>query len=109
MLHANFSLYVIPSMQVYYNSLEELQCPLTQNDFSQKYALLMWPSKIEKQMEKTKKILRGDNERYQKEMEAEQEAFGSTMESLETAVNNFVHFTELSQVDYLPLVFNDIS
>jgi dynein heavy chain len=86
--------------KVYYIALEELQCPLTQNDFSQKYSLMMWPGRIEKQMEKTKKILKGDNERYQKEMEGEQAMFGSTMDSLESAVNNFINFTELSQVDY---------
>lgn len=61
---------------------------------------MMWPGRIEKQMEKTKKVLKGDNERYQKEMENEQANFGSTMDSLETAVTNFVNFTELSQVDY---------
>ena len=65
----------------------------------QKYIILQWPNKIEKQMEKTKKILKGDNERYQKEMEAEQAIFCSTMESLENAITNFVNFTELSQVN----------
>ena len=66
---------------------------------------MMWPGRIEKQMEKTKKILKGDNERYQKEMEAEQAVFGSTMDSLEAAVNNFVNFTELMQVHHYSIDF----
>jgi hypothetical protein len=64
----------------------------------QKWTLLMWPLKIEKQMEKTMKVLANDNERYQKEMEGEQALFGNQMESLDTAVTNFVSFTDLEQV-----------
>jgi len=93
-------------MQIYYTSLEELQCPLTQNDFSQKWSLLTWPTKIEKQMEKTKKVLAKDNERYQKEMEVQQEAFKSTMEKLDIVVIDFVQYTELSEVDYFTFILN---
>jgi hypothetical protein len=75
-----------------------LQYALNDNDFMQKWTLLMWPLKIEKQMEKTMKVLANDNERYQKEMEGEQALFGNQMESLDTAVTNFVSFTDLEQV-----------
>lgn len=85
-------------VQVYYVALDDLQFPLNDGDFSQKWTLLTWPAKIEKQMEKTVKVLAADNERYQKEMEGEQALFGNTMESLDTVVTNFVQFVDLAQV-----------
>nr|PNR26425.1 hypothetical protein PHYPA_031000 [Physcomitrium patens] len=87
----------IEANEVYYNALDELQMPLSENDFLQKCELLTWPKRIEKQMEKTTKILRIDNERYQREMEIEQASFISTMDALEVAVANFAIFTDLNQ------------
>jgi dynein heavy chain len=86
------------AVQVYYIALDELQFPLTDNDFTQKWTLLTWPAKIDKQMDKTLKILAADNERYQKEMEGEQALFANTMESLDTVVSNFAQHTDLAQV-----------
>ena len=85
-------------MQVFYVALDELQFPLGDSDFTQKWTLLTWPAKIEKQMERTIKVLAADNERYQKEMEGEQALFANTMESLDTVVNNFAQFTDLANV-----------
>lgn len=50
-------------------------------------------------MEKTLKVLANDNERYQKEMEGEQALFGNQMESLDTAVTNFVSFVDMANVN----------
>lgn len=86
-------------MQIYYQSLEALQFALNDNDFTQKWTLLTWPAKIDKQMEKTLKVLAGDNERYQKEMEGDQALFGNQMESLDTAVTNFISNVDLTQVN----------
>ena len=87
--------------QVFYVALDELQFPLGDSDFTQKWTLLTWPAKIEKQMERTVKVLAADNERYQKEMEGEQALFANTMESLDTVVNNFAQFTDLANVLYI--------
>jgi len=90
--------------QIYYQSLEGLQFSLNDNDFTQKWTLLTWPLKIERLMEKTLKVLANDNERYQKEMEGEQALFGNQMESLDTAVTNFLSFVDMANVIFYLLL-----
>lgn len=85
-------------MQVWYDALDEMNYALTDSDFNQKWALQSWPSKIEKLVEKTEKILAADTERYQREMEEEQLTFLVTVENLETTVSSFARYTDLNQV-----------
>ncbi|KAH8941010.1 hypothetical protein BDL97_14G015200 [Sphagnum fallax] len=98
----------VDQTEVYYIALDELQFPLTDNDFTQKWTLLTWPAKIDKQMDKTLKILAADNERYQKEMEGEQALFANTMESLDTVVSNFAQHTDLAQVERIALDAHEV-
>lgn len=97
-IYISHSVYILLRHQVYYQALEGLQYSLNDTDFSQKWTISSWPQKIEKQMEKTLKLLATDNERYQKEMEGEQALFGNQMETLDNAVRNFVTFVDLDQV-----------
>jgi dynein heavy chain len=80
--------------------MEELEYPLSDNDFSQQWTLLTWPSKIEKLCEKAEKTLYGDMDRYQKEMEGEQAIFVNTLESLDATVSTFPNYTDMTQVHF---------
>lgn len=85
-------------LQVYYTAMDDLQYALTDGDFGQKWTLLTWPTKIEKLCEKIEKSLAVDNERYQKEMEAEQALFVNTLESVDATVTTFNNYTDMGQV-----------
>ncbi|BBN11637.1 hypothetical protein Mp_5g13570 [Marchantia polymorpha subsp. ruderalis] len=89
----------IDQLEVYYTAMDDLQYALTDGDFGQKWTLLTWPTKIEKLCEKIEKSLAVDNERYQKEMEAEQALFVNTLESVDATVTTFNNYTDMGQVE----------
>eukprot|EP01018_Ginkgo_biloba_P007249 Gb_31259 [translate_table: standard] len=82
---------------VYYKALEELNYQLSDSDFSQKWEVQSRPSKLEKLVEKTEKVLAADNERYQREMDEDQRNFIITLDNLESSVTAFGQYTDLSQ------------
>nr|AML30859.1 axonemal inner arm dynein heavy chain 3 [Marsilea vestita] len=87
--------------EVWYEALDDLNYALSDGDFNQKWALRFWPSRIEKLVEKTEKILATDMERYQREMEEEQVQFLLTLENLETTVSAFSRYTDLNQSEFV--------
>ncbi|XP_024523426.1 dynein heavy chain 1, axonemal [Selaginella moellendorffii] len=89
----------IDQTEVYYNALDELSYNLSDSDFALRWTCQGWPSRLEKQIEKTEKTLATDMERYQREMEEQQIAFLGTMDTLESVVGGFKQYEDLAETD----------
>eukprot|EP00899_Mesostigma_viride_P012150 jgi/Mesvir1/20936/Mv08007-RA.1 len=86
---------------VYYDALAEAHCLLSDADFSQQTNMMGWPSKLERLIDRTQKVLAKDQAKFAEAQKEEQEAFAVHMESLEVTVGNFSQYKDLGQADFV--------
>ena len=95
----------ILSLNDYYNCLYDMRYTLSESDSQSAFVGSFWGVKIERLMESTTQVLEKDQERYEDEMDEEQDSFNATIETLTDTVNKFSQYTDLSKVDY---VYDDV-
>lgn len=95
----------IQSLNDYYNCLHDMRYTMTDSDSQSKFVGTFWGVKIERLLVSTTEVLDKDQERYEDEMDEEQESFNATIETLTDTVNKFSQYTDLSKVDY---VYDDV-
>ena len=89
-------MYVIFSLSTYFHKAVRtalFNCYV----FSSRWTCIGWPHKIQLQMEATEANLEADEERFQKNLLADQNTFQDRLDSLNMAVAGFAAHTDLSK------------
>ena len=84
-----------PELYMYLECGALLSCNIT--IFSIRWTCIGWPHKIQLQMEATEASLESDEERFQKNLLADQNTFQDRLDSLNMAVAGFAAHTDLSK------------
>ena len=88
-----------------YDLLDEYYYQLAQDDFDAKWVAIMWPNKLEVQLEKTYENLEEQEKEFLKLQKADQDAFADQIESIERAILSFSAYTD---IDKAHEVANDV-
>lgn len=88
---------LIDKAMVDYELIEEFNYNISAEDFNAKWTCIGWPHKIQLQMEATEASLESDEERFQKNLLADQNTFQDRLDSLNMAVAGFAAHTDISK------------
>ncbi|CAH3196981.1 unnamed protein product, partial [Porites evermanni] len=88
---------LIDKAMVDYELIEEFNYNISAEDFNAKWTCIGWPYKIQLQMEATEASLDADEERFQKNLLADQNTFQDRLDSLNMAVAGFAAHTDISK------------
>lgn len=88
---------LIDKAMIDYELIEEFNYNISAEDFNAKWTCIGWPHKIQLQMEATEASLDADEERFQKNLLADQNTFQDRLDSLNMAVAGFAAHTDISK------------
>ncbi|XP_066927305.1 dynein axonemal heavy chain 1-like isoform X2 [Clytia hemisphaerica] len=80
-----------------YELIEEFYYSISVDDFNLKWSCLGWPNKIEQQIEATIVVQESEEERFQKNLVAEQQLFADRLDGLNMVVAGFSAFADLQK------------
>ena len=89
------------SLNEYYDCLHDIRYKLSDTDSNAKFTGSFWSLRIERLLTSTTEVLEKDQERYEEEMNEEQDSFNATIESLNDTVSKFSQYVDLGRVDYV--------
>jgi dynein heavy chain, axonemal len=98
----------LATMQMEQAILDDFQFPTTEDDFKKFYKTLSWPKMIDDVMNAALERCTEKRQEYVIQQQAEQDAFGKSLNKLEKVVSEFGKYTDLTKVNEVSKVVKNL-